>query len=92
MVKTKRAGFMTKIIVLVLLIYLATSLLDQSARLNTAKQQLTDLQYEVSVQTQKNAELSDALEHSDDPAVLERVAREKGYVREGERIMVDVAN
>ena len=36
-------------------------------------------------------ELRDAIENSDDPDTLERVAREKGYVKQGETLYIDVA-
>ena len=38
-----------------------------------------------------NQELRDAIENSDDPDTLERVAREKGYVKQGETLYIDVA-
>lgn len=38
-----------------------------------------------------NQQLEDAIENSDDPETLERVAREKGYVKEGETLYIDVA-
>ena len=90
--KTKKAGLMTKLVVLALLIYMATSLLDLRTQIQTAQSQLDDLDRQVAAQIQENAELSYAIENSDDPTVLERAARDKGFVREGERIMVDVAN
>ena len=36
--------------------------------------------------------LSDAIQHKDDPETLERVAREKGYVKQNEVLFFDVAN
>ncbi len=90
--RTKKAGLMTKIVILALLIYMATSLLDLRTQLQTAQAQLDDLDRQVTAQIQENTELADALANSDDPEVLERAARDKGFVREGERIMVDVAN
>ena len=36
-------------------------------------------------------ELEAAIENSDDPDTLERVAREKGYVKQGETLYIDVA-
>lgn len=90
--RTKKAGLMTKIVILALLIYMATSLLDLRTQLQTAQAQLDDLDRQVTAQIQENTKLADALANSDDPEVLERAARDKGFVREGERIMVDVAN
>ena len=90
--KTKKAGLITKIVVAVLLVYMAVTLLDLRTRIQTAQGELDELTRQVTAQTQENAELSDALANSSDPEVLERVAREKGYVMDGERIMVDVSN
>ncbi len=90
--KTKKAGLITKIVVAVLLVYMAVTLLDLRTRIQTAQGELDQLTRQVTAQTQENAELSDALANSSDPEVLERVAREKGYVMDGERIMVDVSN
>ena len=33
-----------------------------------------------------------AVEHRDDPEMLEQMAREKGYVKQGETLYIDVAN
>ena len=90
--RTKKAGLITKIVVAILLVYMAVTLLDLRTRIQTAQGELDQLTRQVTAQTQENAELSDALANSSDPEVLERVAREKGYVMDGERIMVDVSN
>ena len=37
-------------------------------------------------------ELRDAIENSDDPEMLEQVAREKGHVKQDEIVYIDVAN
>ena len=90
--RTKKAGLITKIVVAILLVYMAVTLVDLRTRIQTAQGELDELNAQVTARTQENAELSDAIANSDDPEVLERVAREKGYVMEGERILVDVAN
>ena len=38
-----------------------------------------------------NQELQEAIDNSDDPETLERVARELGYVKQGETLYSDVA-
>ena len=88
----KRAGFLTKIVVLALLIYMATSLLELSSQIreteilrDTLPQQVTDRQL-------ANQQLAEAIAGSDDPDVMEQVARDKGYVKQGEVIYIDVAN
>lgn len=88
----KRAGFLTKIVVLALLIYMATSLLELRSQIreteilrDTLSQQVTDRQL-------ANQQLAEAIAGSDDPDVMEQVARDKGYVKQGEVIYIDVAN
>ena len=90
--KIKKAGLLTKIVVLALLLFTATTMLGMRGKIQAAQNEVEQLSQQVADQTQKNAELSDALANSSDPEVLQRVAREKGYVMDGERIMVDVSN
>ena len=88
----KRAGFLTKIIVLALLIYMATSLLDLRGRIQGVDEMRSALAQQVADQQLENQALSDAIEHSDDPEMLEQVARDRGLVKQGEELYVDVAN
>lgn len=87
----KRAGFLTKLVIVVLLIYMATSLLDLRGKIQTTLQEQEALAQQVEDQTLANQQLQEAIENSDDPDTLERVAREKGYVKEGETLYIDVA-
>ena len=88
----KRAGFLTKIVVLALLIYMATSLLDLRGQIQAAQDQRDILAQQVADQRLANQDLADAIEHSDDPEMLEQVARDKGYVKQDEILYIDVAN
>ena len=88
----KRAGFLTKIVVLALLIYMATSLLDLRGQIQTVQEERDALAQQVADQQLENQELSEAIENSDDPDVLEQVARDKGFVKQDEVLYVDVAN
>ena len=89
MVLTKKAGLITKIVVLILLVYLATSLLHLRTRINAAQATRDALDQQVTAQTQQNAELADAIEHSDDPDRIAADAREKlGLVTPGEKIFI----
>ena len=80
--RLKRAGLLTKLVIVVLLVYLATSLLDLRGQIQSVQEERDTLD---------NQQLEDAIENSDDPETLERVAREKGYVKEGETLYIDVA-
>lgn len=88
----KQAGFLTKLVVLALLIYMVTSLLDLRGQIQATQSQRDALAQQVADQRLKNQELADAIEHSADTEMLERVAREKGYVKQNEMLFFDVAN
>jgi len=88
----KKAGFLTKIVVLALLIYMATTLLNLRAQLQSHLEEKDALSSQVEQLAQENTQLADAIENRDDPDVLEAVARDKGFVKAGEKLFVDVAN
>lgn len=86
--KTKKAGLLTKIIVLVMLIGLSITLLDLRSQLQEAQAQKEALTAEVNAQTQVNADLSDAVENSDDPERQMDIGRKSlGLVEPGEIIL-----
>ena len=87
----KRAGLLTKVVVAVLLVYLATSLLDLRGQIQAAQEQEDALEQQVEEQRLANQTLQEAIENSGAPETLERVAREKGYVKQGETLYIDVA-
>lgn len=88
----KRAGFLTKIVVLALLVYMATSLLDLRSQIQSLADQRDSLAVQVTDQQVKNQRLADAIANSDDPEMLEQVARDKGFVKQNEELYIDVAN
>ena len=88
----KRAGFLTKIVVLALLVYMATSLLDLRSQIQSLAEQRDSLASQVTDQQVKNQRLADAIANSDDPEMLEQVARDKGFVKQNEELYIDVAN
>ena len=88
----KRAGFLTKIVVLALLVYMATSLLDLRSQIQMLEEQRNELAGQVTDQHVKNQKLADAIANSDDPAMLEQVARDKGFVKQNEELYIDIAN
>ena len=88
----KQAGFLTKLVIVVLLIYMATSLLDLRGQIRDAEQTGAALEEQVRQKQLENQQLSAAIENSDDPDMLERVAREKGYVKSNETIYVNIAS
>ena len=88
----KRAGFLTKIVVLALLIYMSTALLDLRGKIQEVQVQRDELAQQVTDQQLENRRLADAIASSDDPEVQERVARDRGYVEQRETLFIDVAN
>lgn len=87
--KIKKAGFLTKLVVLALLIYMATALLNMQGQIKDAQLEQESLSRQVAVQTQENAELSDAVQNNDDPARIEDIARDKlGLAAPGEKVFV----
>lgn len=88
----KRASFLTKIVVLVMLIYMATSLLDMRGKIQGVQEQRDALAQQVASQRLENQQLEDAIENSDDPDMLEQVARDRGLVKQGEELYIDVAS
>ena len=88
----KRAGFLTKIVVLALLIYMAISLLDLRGKIQDVQAQRDVLARQVTDQRLENQKLSDAIANSGDPEMQEQVARDRGYVEKDETLFVDVAN
>ena len=88
----KRAGFLTKIVVLALLIYMAISLLDLRKKIQDVQLLRDDLSRQVTDQRLENKKLEDAIANSDDPEMLEQVARDRGYVEKDEIVFIDVAN
>ena len=88
----KRAGFLTKLVVLALLIYMAIALLDLRGKIQGVEAERDSLASQVTNQQLENQKLEEAIENSDDPEMLERVARDRGYVYKGETLFIDVAN
>lgn len=89
--RLKRTGILTKVVIVVLLVYLATSLLDLRGQIQNTKEQQQTVNQQVEDQRLANQELQEAIDNSDDSETLERVARERGYVKQGETLYSDVA-
>ncbi len=87
-VKMKKAGLVTKLVVLALLIGLSITLLDMQTQLRDAQTQRDTLTAQRDAQKQVNADLSDAVQNKDDPQRQEAIARASlGLVKPGEIIL-----
>lgn len=88
-----KAGLLTKVLILVMLIAVAVSLLELNARVEKAQAAKQELEQQVAAQTQINANLTDAIEHSDDLDRITDVAREKlGLVSPGEIVFYSLGD
>lgn len=93
MVKTKKAGFLTKIVILGLLVYLATVLLSLNGQIAAAEAERTSMERMVTAQQQRNSDLESDLAQADDPQKQEDIARDKlELVVPGEKVFIDVTN
>ena len=88
----KRAGMITKVVIMVLMVYMTISLLSLRTQIQSAQKERDPLAVQVADQRLENQQLNEAIENSDDPEMLEAVARAKGYVKPGEVLYVDVTN
>ena len=93
MVKVKRAGVGTKILVLVLLVAAIMALLSVRTQLKTAQERRDLLSQQVQAQLEANAALVDGIAHSDDLEYLANIAREQlGLLLPDEIRFVDTSN
>ena len=93
MKKTKRAGVLTKVVILAILIVVSIALLNLRSRLSGAEQTRSELQAQVDAQTQTNAALQEEIDNSDDPDTVLEVAKERlGLVNKDEVIFNDTTN
>ena len=85
----KKAGFLTKIVVLTLLVASAVSLLRLQGQISEAREEQAEMERKVAQQSQVNADLRDAVDHSGDPARQADIARnELGLSGPGEKVII----
>lgn len=88
--KLKRAGIFTKILIVALIICAALTLVNLAAKVQSAKDDQAELQAAVDAQQASNEDIEYSIEHSEDPDVLEDVARDKlGLMHPDEHIYYD---
>jgi cell division protein FtsL len=92
-IKLKRAGFLTKIVVAVLLVYMAITLLNLRGKIRDAEAELESYQTKIDTQQQLNAQLQSDVENGTAEDELESIARYKlGLVEPGEKVFYDITN
>ena len=87
--RIKKAGLLTKLVVLALLAATAIGLLNVRNQILQAQAEKEALERQVAQQAQTNADLADAVENSGDPDRQEDIARSKlGLVSPGEKVFI----
>ena len=85
----KKAGFLTKIVVLTLLVASAVSLLRLQGQISEAREEQAEMERKVAQQSQVNADLRDAIDHSSDPDRQAAIARsELNLAAPGEKVII----
>ncbi|MCI5615306.1 MAG: septum formation initiator family protein [Clostridia bacterium] len=89
----RHIGLLTKILIVAFAVYAACTLVDLQIRINAASAQQEQLQSRLESQKLVCAELTDAIEQSDNEDYIAKVARESlGYVYPGEQVFVDISS
>ena len=88
--KIKRAGIITKILLLAIVLYAAVRLAMLHAETRSLQSQIAQQAQQL---TEENAALEYQIAHSDDDETKEEIARDKlGLVKAGEKIFYDTSN
>lgn len=91
--KLKRSSFLSKLVVLLLLIFVAVTLLNVQSQIQSAQADLEVYQAAVDEQRETNAALQDNIANSSDPDTVLDVAKDKmGLLESGEVIFYDTTN
>ena len=91
--KFKRAGTITKFVLLILGVYMAILLLSVRTQIRSAEADLRALQTQVDVQTAANASLAADIANRNDPDTVLAIAKERmRLVESGEIIFYDTTN
>ena len=89
----RHIGLLTKILIVAFAVYAACTLVDLQIHINAASAQQEQLQSRLESQKLVCAELTDAIEQSDNEDYIAKVARESlGYVYPGEQVFVDISS
>ena len=89
----KRTSPLTVLVIFVLLAVTATALLRMQDKIETARNEESEISAQLAAQKQENASLEAALDKANDPEYLQELARDQlGYVTPGEKDFYDVSN
>ena len=86
-------GLLTGALLLALLLGVGLQLWQMRDQLQTARDQREDLTRQLAELEDENRELADALENSDDPELIQEIARtELGMVTRDEKVFYDIGS
>lgn len=89
----KRAGIITKLVVMIFMVYATVTLINLRIRIDEAEKVKTEKAQEVQEGKAINAALQYEIEHRDDPKTIENIARDKlGLLKPGEKVFYGVSN
>lgn len=91
-VKIKKAGLLTKIVICILVAYLAMTLFSLRERIRDTEAQVQTLEQKEQDTVQKNTELANAIENRNDPSHIRDIAREKLNLAEPGELIFDIAD
>lgn len=88
--RTGKAGFATKLVILILFIAVLLALISTWGRLEAARSELEQMTRQVQAQTEINAGLTEDIANSENADRILDIARERlGLVRPDEKVFVD---
>ena len=91
--KFKRSGFLSTVVVVCRLVFVALTLLNVQSQIQEAEEELDVYLAAVDEQRETNATLEENIANSDDPDTVLDVAKDKlGLVEPGEVIFYDTTN
>ncbi len=91
--KVKRAGMLTKLLLLILMVITLTAFLNLRSQVKALTEQRSALEWQNARQRQENEALAAAIADKDNPERIADVARDRlGYVAPGEIIFYDSGN
>lgn len=89
----KRSSLVTKILILVLVVYATVTLVSLQNQVTEKEAEALALQSDIAAAKQENLRLEQAIDALDTDEGVENVAREKlGWVADGEIVFYDIGN
>ena len=90
--KLKKAGLITKIVILAIVAYMALSLVGMRGQVASAKVERDRMEEQVKSLTAANAAVAYEIAHNDETETLESIARDRlGLVLPGETVYYDIS-